>query len=431
LSLAPDRAQRLDCAGATVAVPVAEQPGDHIGRYTLRETIGEGGCGIVFVAEQEEPVRREVALKIIKLGMDTKEVMAWFEAERQALALMDHPNIARVFDGGATGGSQITNFRFEIHPDLDWIVMKCLEKNRARRYETANGLAQDIEAHLNNQPVTARPPSTVYRVQKLVRRNKLMVTAGAMVAMALVLGVAASTWQAVRATRAQRVQSRERQRAEQNEQKALEAQAKEAAARRQAQAQAYASEMKLAQEALAIDNLGGALELLNRHRPQRSSDLRGWEWRYLWDQCRGDPSATFPKTVANVFSLAIFADGKWLAVGEFDTGAVSISDLRTQQEAARLAGGDGFVRMAFSPIGPLLAFSCVSGGAATNRHCSIRLWDMREQRIVRELPLDGRCCGLAFSGDGRTVVTFTDTNDPRGQGQIALWRLPEGRKVAI
>ena len=110
MSLAPDRAQRLDCAGATVAVPVAEQPGDHIGRYTLRVTIGEGGCGIVFVAEQEEPVRRKVALKIIKLGMDTKEVMAWFEAERQALALMDHPNIARVFDGGATGGSLISDF---------------------------------------------------------------------------------------------------------------------------------------------------------------------------------------------------------------------------------------------------------------------------------------------------------------------------------
>ena len=76
--------------------------GDRIGRYKLLEQIGEGGFGVVWMAEQEEPVRRRVALKIIKLGMDTREVVARFEAERQALAMMEHPNIAKVFDGGAT-----------------------------------------------------------------------------------------------------------------------------------------------------------------------------------------------------------------------------------------------------------------------------------------------------------------------------------------
>ena len=79
-----------------------EQPGDKIGRYKLLQQIGEGGCGVVYMAEQEEPVRRRVALKVIKLGMDTKSVIARFEAERQALALMDHPNIAKVLDAGAT-----------------------------------------------------------------------------------------------------------------------------------------------------------------------------------------------------------------------------------------------------------------------------------------------------------------------------------------
>src|SRR5436309_4650046 len=79
-----------------------EGPGTVIGRYKLREKIGEGGCGVVYVAEQEEPVRRRVALKVIKLGMDTKQVVARFEAERQALAMMDHPNIAKVLDAGAT-----------------------------------------------------------------------------------------------------------------------------------------------------------------------------------------------------------------------------------------------------------------------------------------------------------------------------------------
>ena len=84
------------------AAAVGVAAGDRIGRYRIIEPIGEGGFGVVYLAEQEEPVRRRVALKIIKLGMDTRAIVARFEAERQALALMDHPNIARVFDGGAT-----------------------------------------------------------------------------------------------------------------------------------------------------------------------------------------------------------------------------------------------------------------------------------------------------------------------------------------
>jgi len=79
-----------------------QKPGDKIGHYKLLQQIGEGGCGVVYMAEQEEPVRRMVALKVIKLGMDTKQVIARFEAERQALALMDHPNIAKVLEAGAT-----------------------------------------------------------------------------------------------------------------------------------------------------------------------------------------------------------------------------------------------------------------------------------------------------------------------------------------
>src|SRR2546425_6104078 len=85
-----------------VSLPISERPGETIGRYKLLQQIGEGGCGLVYMAEQTEPVQRRVALKIIKLGMDTKQVVARFEAERQALALMDHPNIAKVLDAGAT-----------------------------------------------------------------------------------------------------------------------------------------------------------------------------------------------------------------------------------------------------------------------------------------------------------------------------------------
>jgi len=85
-----------------VLPPSFEKAGDRIGRYKLLQQIGEGGCGVVYMAEQEEPVSRRVALKVIKLGMDTKSVIARFEAERQALAMMDHPNVAKVFDAGST-----------------------------------------------------------------------------------------------------------------------------------------------------------------------------------------------------------------------------------------------------------------------------------------------------------------------------------------
>ena len=363
-----------------------EAIGSSIGRYKLLEKIGEGGFGIVYAAEQKEPVKRRVALKIIKLGMDTKQVVARFEAERQALALMDHPNIAKVHDGGATDGGRpyfvmelvqgvpitefcdknklpanerlklfvqvcqaiqhahqkgiihrdikptnvlvtlhdgvpvpkvidfgvakatsqeltektlFTNFgmmigtpaymspeqaemsgldvdtRTDIYAlgvllyqlltgttpfpekrlrslgygemqrvivnedperpstrlstmgdeertilirncgdemaslskllsgDLDWVVMKCLEKDRARRYETANALAAEINACLNNEPVTARPPSFAYRTGKIVRRHKFRFAAAATILVILILSSFISTWQAVKARRAE------------------------------------------------------------------------------------------------------------------------------------------------------------------------------------------------------------------------------------
>ncbi len=395
-----------------------EGPGSRIDRYKLLQKIGEGGCGVVYMAEQDKPVLRRVAFKIIKLGMDTKNVIARFEAERQALAMMDHPNIARVLDAGATEtgrpyfvmelvrGVKITDYcdqnhldtrqrldlfvqichaiqhahqkgiihrdikpsnilvtlhdgvpvpkvidfgiakaiegklteqtlftayeqiigtpaymspeqaemsgldidtRSDIYSlgvllyelltgrtpfdakmllqsgldemrrtlrekepqrpstmlttlqrteltatavqrhaeapklisllrgDLDWIVMRCLDKDRRRRYETANGLAMDVQRYLNNEPVMARPPSRLYRFQKLVRRNKILFASGAAVAAALLIGLGTSTWLFFmeRAARREAVAAEEQQYLLRQE--AERARANEAELRRQAE----------------------------------------------------------------------------------------------------------------------------------------------------------------------------------------------------
>ena len=384
-------------ARPTIRLDLADAPdeavGQTLGRYKLLERVGEGGCGVVYVAEQTEPVRRRVALKVIKLGMDTKQVVARFEAERQALAMMDHPNIAKVLDAGTTGmgrpyfvmelvrGIRITEYcdqanlgtkdrldlfikvcqaiqhahqkgiihrdikpsnilvtlhdgvpvpkvidfgiakategrltdstvytqlhqfigtpaymspeqaemsgldidtRSDIYSlgvllyellagstpfdakelqesgidamrrtirekdpprpsarlamlasdqlstaaktrsadasklmnqlkgDLDWIVMKCLEKDRTRRYDTANGLAADLKRYLTSEAVLARPPSAAYQVRKFVHRNRGIVTAAATIAAVLVLGICASLWEAVVASRARDAEKQQR-----------------------------------------------------------------------------------------------------------------------------------------------------------------------------------------------------------------------------
>jgi serine/threonine protein kinase/tetratricopeptide (TPR) repeat protein len=385
--------------------PIAERPGTVIGPYKLLEQIGEGGFGVVFMAEQHQPIRRKVALKVLKPGMDTRQVIARFEAERQALALMDHPNIAKVHEAGETAsgrpyfvmelvkgipiteycdlnqltprerlelfvyacqavqhahqkgiihrdikpsnvlvtmhdgdplvkiidfgiakatGQQLTdktlftNFaqligtplymspeqaalsnvdvdtRSDIYSlgvllyelltgttpfnkerlrtaaydemrriireeeppkpsmrmstlgqaatsisiqrksdpkrlgqlfrgELDWIVMKCLEKNRNRRYETASALAADVQRYLHDEPVQACPPSAWYRFRKIARRNTGALTTAAVVAAALVVGTAISTWQAIRATQAREETARQRDLARANFYKAHQA----------------------------------------------------------------------------------------------------------------------------------------------------------------------------------------------------------------
>jgi WD40 repeat protein/serine/threonine protein kinase len=627
---APDELPSAPAVKATIKLDMSEAPdeavGQTLGRYKLMERLGEGGCGVVYVAEQTVPVRRRVALKVIKLGMDTKAVVARFEAERQALAMMDHPNIAKVLDAGTTDvgrpffvmelvrGIRITDYcdqnnlstkerlelfikicqaiqhahqkgiihrdikpsnilvtlhdgvpvpkvidfgiakategrltdatvytqlhqfigtpaymspeqaemsgldidtrsdiyslgvllyellagstpfdgkelmslgidamrktirekepvrpstRFatlkgedltttakrratdkselmhDLKGDLDWIVMRCLEKDRTRRYDTATGLAADIKRHLNNEAVVARPPSTAYKFQKAFRRNKIVFAAGTAIAIALLFGIIASTWQSMRATRAkhealaakeqavaaQASESVQRQKAEANAQQALAAQAEETKLRQQAEAaehaarqRAYASDMNVAAQAFAGNNLGRALDLLNRQRPQPGQkDLRGWEWRYLWQQTRSDALFTLGQEASEVFSLAVSPDSSLLAAGMRDQGGLAVWDLRTRQVLTHLVNKEQVVRAAFSPTDPLLAITSYTVPASGPPQATLRLWNTATRQMVAELPLDAECMGLAFAKDGRTLVTATASGT---KGKMTLWRMP-------
>jgi serine/threonine protein kinase/WD40 repeat protein len=442
--------------------PALETPALMIGRYKLLERIGEGGFGEVWMAEQREPVKRRVALKIVKPGMDSRQIVTRFEAERQALAMMEHANIAKIFDAGMTDngrpffvmelvrGIKITEYcdqkqlptgerlslfilvchaiqhahqkgiihrdikpsnilvtlhdgvpvpkvidfgiakatqqeltdktvftqfqqfigtpayispeqaemsgldidtRADIYSlgvllyellvgqtpfdakemvqggldalrqiirekeplrpstklntlrgearttagkhrqtdvgrllhqlqgDLDWIVMKCLEKDRTRRYDTANGLAMDIRRHLANEPVVARPPSAAYKLQKAWQRNKLLFTAGTAIVVALVLGVIGTTIGLLRAEKHRQVAEQKQTEAEAERRRAESEQQRAENAEREAQQHLYTALLEQARATVLTGELGHrarALDALRRAGAiSNSAVLRG------------------------------------------------------------------------------------------------------------------------------------------------------------
>jgi eukaryotic-like serine/threonine-protein kinase len=578
-----------------------EAVGQTIGRYKLLEKVGEGGCGVVYVAEQTEPVRRRVALKVIKLGMDTKQVVARFEAERQALAMMDHPNIAKVLDAGATEagrpyfvmelvrGIKITDYcdrnnlttkarldlftkvcqaiqhahqkgiihrdikpsnilvtlhdgvpvpkvidfgiakatdgrltdatvytqlhqfigtpaymspeqaemsgldvdtRSDIYSlgvllyelltgktpfdpaelmsqgvdairkticeqepvrpstrlatllveeltttakrrsvdssklmrqlkgDLDWIVMKCLEKDRTRRYESASGLAADLLRHLNNQPVVARPPSTAYRLQKAWRRNKLVYGSVAAITAALLLASIISGASYVRERTARVNEQAQRLEAEQQRLAAEASAAGERQQRSRVEALAYATDMNLILQALELNNLGRGQELLNRNRPSAGQpDRRGWEWRYLWKRSRSDELAILGSHDHAISGLMFSPKGDLLASGGFD-GKVKLWNWKDQRSAGELEIGDQVQAVAFSPDGRRLAVRSNSHGC--------QVWDVATRLLIAELnvPATSYSGAVAFSPQGDLLAM----NAPGST--IQIWNLSTRSPVA-
>ncbi|HUE73801.1 MAG TPA: protein kinase [Pirellulaceae bacterium] len=616
----------------TLDQPLNEQPGMKIGPYKLLQQIGEGGFGVVFMAEQIEPVRRKVALKVIKPGMDTRQVIARFEAERQALAVMDHPNIAKVLDAGTiplrmadcglrideessasnpqseirnpqsvgrpyfvmelvrgipitqycdennlpvrerlelfasvcqaiqhahtkgiihrdikptnvlvtqqdgepvvkvidfgvakamgqqltektlftefaqmigtplymspeqaamsgtdidtrsdiyslgvllyellTGSTPVSKEQFKqaafdeirriireqepqkpstrisgsgtlasiaaqrlieparlsklVRGELDWIVMKCLEKDRNRRYETASGLAKDVERYLADEPVLACPPSILYRFRKLARRHKGALASVSVVAVAALLALAALAVSTVLVWRAN--------------QELTESLGRERQSLAREREEANFHRITLADRELSSDNLARTLKLLEAC----PEDLRQWEWRYLMRLCRVEPLVIQDNTEFN--AVAFSPDGERLAS----------------------AGGDGMVKIWNSKTGDLLqTFRAHSGSvvcvvfhphgnhlATAGADLQVKVWDLttgqelfrRPCHAVRSLggaytvafrPPDGRL--LAAGNEG--VVTLWDWENDRPSNPWQEYELhalpvafsPDGRRLA-
>jgi WD40 repeat protein/serine/threonine protein kinase/tetratricopeptide (TPR) repeat protein len=547
-----------DSAGERVGMVVA-------GRYKLLEQIGEGGMGTVWVAEQTQPVRRKVALKLIKAGMDSKTVLARFEAERQALALMDHPNIAKVLDGGTTengrpyfvmeyvkgipltkycddarlsiaerlalfmpvchavqhahqkgiihrdlkpsnilvslydgvplpkvidfglakamhqsltehtlhtahgtmmgtplymspeqaelnnldvdtrtdiyslgvilyelltGTTPLERKRFKeaawqemlrlikeeeppkpstrlsgsgtlptvaaqrkldpakltrlVQGDLDWIAMKALEKERGRRYETANALSRDIQRYLSDEAVEACPPSRSYRLRKFARKNRAaLVTAAALlalsgVAIVALVGLAVSLFYQDELLGEQAKTKEALKKEEKAHQEAETARVAETKAHGESLHYLYNNKLVLAEREWTAGNVTRVKQLLEECPPE----VRGWEWNYL-DQLSRRPLASVQGPVDTSYAVAFSPNGKW-----------------------------------------------VVGGGSSKK---MRFWDTSSGQVTHQLDDDGFFpqCGLALSPDAKLLVSAVRyTARPGGdQNHVKLWDVETGKEV--
>jgi len=239
--------------------------------------------------------------------------------------------------------TEVTTLAKRLHRELEWIPLKAMHKERTERYRSASELADDIENYLKGAPLLAGPLTARYRLRKFVRRNQRVFAGAVTVAAALVIGLTVSVVSLVREQHARR-----------------QAQANELEMRQIA----YASDMSLAQRALAMNDMGRAQQLLKAHRPARGQvDLRGWEWRYLWQECRNDALGELCRYPPSAASVTYSPDGRMLAVagaGQF----VDIWDVTGRRRIKALQPKEGR-RVAFSPRGDLLA---------TNAPKQIRLW---------------------------------------------------------
>src|SRR5438445_5149150 len=340
------------------------------------------------------------AKDLLKQGLDgIRRTIREVEPPRPSTRLATLTDAQRTTVAKARSTDSV-KLRSQLRGDLDWVVMKCLEKNRSRRYETANGLGRDLKRFLHNEPVVARPPSATYRLEKLVRRNKLAFAAGAIVFVALIIGLGTTTWALFREQTARReadLRRQESEKARSNEkQQRLRAEAEELTARRFA----YASDMNLVQQALAANNLGRAREVLQRNRPKPGQpDLRGWEWRYLWQRCRGDSLFTLYKQPDSVMMVAFADEGKIVAFRDV-FGVVRLWDPAIRKQIIELQGVGQGRALAVSRDGTLLAY----GSTNANRQPVVKLWNAVAKSPLAQLQNGGSPVSLAFGPNGNTLA---------------------------
>ncbi|MGI9241003.1 MAG: protein kinase domain-containing protein, partial [Verrucomicrobiales bacterium] len=368
------------------------------------------------------------------------------ERPSQKLSSLSGEEQTQIADLHATEPARLSGL---LRGDLDWIVMRCLEKDRARRYATASELISDIGRHLSAQPVLARPPSALYRAKKLMRRHGAAIVAGSLLMLSLVGGTFFSVTQALRAKQAEAkaaagelAQTELRAKAEFGEQKAME----NAAA---ANLNEYVADINLTQLALSEGNFGRARQLLEKHRPDGEGfDHRGFEWRYLSELVLGDEHFALPNQGAEVQCLAYSPDGRTLAIGL--PSEVRLWDVATRSSISSLPGGatsllflrDGQTLVSCDAdttwvvdtstwlevvelrgnTGPL-ALSQDGTQLATSSGDSIHIWDTANWFEIGRLPVAGGAT-RAFSPDGRQLASLS----PHG---ITIWSLADEQAVRV
>ena len=285
--------------------------------------------------------------------------------------------------------------------DLETICLKCLEKEPARRYPTAQALADELARFLAGEPIQARPLGPADKAWRWCRRKPQLASLAAVAALLFVLGFTGVLWQ-------WRQAESERQRA--------------GAGELLARQNAYAADMKEVQRALEDSDLGRARELLDRHRPAGKSeirnpksemDLRGWEWRYFWSRCQSDERFTLCQYSNAVSALAFSPDGKWLAVRR-EGGTVALWDAAAKRPSAELAGpGRRWCNkaLAFSPRGNLLAWGSRDGSGKP----VVSLRDVSAQKEIAAFPHSADLVSIAFSPDAQAMATLAY------DGIVSVW----------
>jgi WD40 repeat protein len=295
--------------------------------------------------------------------------------------------------------------------DLETICLKCLEKEPGKRYPTAQALAEDLGRYLAQQPVLARPIGPAGKTWRWCRRNTRLAVLGGVALLSVLSGLIGVLWQWRRA------------------------EAGELLARQQT----YAAEMREAQLALEDDDLQRAWDLLDNHRPKQKSeiarvtphsplatDLRGWEWRYLWAQCQGDQRFILSRYTNWLDALAFSPSDNLLAV-RLGPAAIDVWNLTTRQRMARIHSRCWYRTLAFSPAGNRLAWG---NQAEPDGLATVALWDADTQQIAATLPQPAEATGLAFSPDGTLLTTFNAHPSLEvTNATVNVWRVDTGSLV--